>query len=463
MLDQSFSSGNFYKILTYENRRGMNLEKKYFENEVFKTYTLEVKRLNDLIRQRRKQTIEKDLFLRYKRFINHLKKKVKKEKEAKLLELLQVVSDKVLDPVFQLNISTGTSGGKTIYKIDDTPESYFTLKQLQLNFKKLYKVKQSNRFEIVNQLKNLLNDRFPKYIIKTDLKEFYETIPIDKLLQKIHEDNLLSPQSKKFLRQIIKKYKTLSGATKGIPRGIGISAYLSELYLRDLDRSIRNLPDLSYYQRYVDDMILIFTPQTSNAPSFDFLDRVEKLVIAKELELNKTGNKTQEIDLLQEVVGSATCQYHLEYLGYKYTFENRRQRKKIKDVIISFSDQKKDRYKTKIDLAFTAYHTQKHRSKSKAYRMLKSRIKFLTCNTRLTNNKQRILVGIFFSNSLLTNENDLADMDSHLQTKISAEISDTKQQSLLKQYSFTEGFGQKRFVPFTANRLQTIMKIWNTL
>jgi len=237
------------------------------------------------------------------------------------------------------------SRGKTIYKIDDTPESYFTLKQLQYNFRKLYKVKQSNRFEIVNQVRNLLDDRFPKYIIKTDLKGFYENIPIDILLQKIHEDNLLSPLSKRFLRQIIKKYKELSGSTKGIPRGIGVSAYLSELYLRALDRLIKNLPYITYYQRYVDDMILIFTPETSNVIPPDFLSDVENLVTNKGLELNKVGDKTQEINLLREVAPGVTCTYNLEYLGYKYTFEIKNKRKSISEIIVSFSDKKKNKYK----------------------------------------------------------------------------------------------------------------------
>lgn len=463
MLDQSFSSNNFYSILTYENRKGMNLEKQYFEDDIFKKYTLEVKRYNEAINKRRKETIEKEVFYRYKRFINYLKKNTKKEKEKKLLELLQKVSDNILKTDFKLNITTGTSRGKTIYKIDDTPENYFTLKQLQYNFRKLYKVKQSNRFEIVNQVKNLLNDRFPKYIIKTDLKSFYENIPIDTLLQKIHEDNLLSPLSKKFLRQIIKRYKELSGATKGIPRGIGVSAYLSELYLRDLDTSIRNLSYISYYQRYVDDMILIFTPETSNVIPSDFLSKVESLVVGKGLELNKTGDKTQEINLLQEVTGGTIKTYNLEYLGYKYTFEIRSKRKNISEIIVSFSDNKKSRYKTKIDFAFTAYSKLRIRDKNRAYRILKSRVKFLTCNTRLSNNKKRILIGIFFSNSLLNNENDLTEIDDYLAAKILAEVPDAKQQTILTKYTFIEGFKQKKFVPFTAYQLQSIMKIWNTL
>ena len=47
----------------------------------------------------------------------------------------------------------------------------------------------------------------------------------------------------------------------GVPRGIGISAYLSELFMRNVDNQIQELDDLIYYARYVDDIIAIFVPQ----------------------------------------------------------------------------------------------------------------------------------------------------------------------------------------------------------
>jgi len=106
---------------------------------------------------------------------------------------------------------------------------------------------------------------------------------------------------------------------------------------------------------------------------------------------------------------------------------------------------------------------RKKTSTNKAYRLLKSRVKFLTSNTRLSNNKKRILIGIYFSNPLVNNDNDLIEIDEHLTAKILAEVSDTKQQTILNNYTFIEGFKQKRFVPFTAYQLQNIMKIWNTL
>ena len=50
MFDQSFSAKNFYNILINENRRGNNLEKEFFRQEIFVTYTLEIKKLNSKLR-----------------------------------------------------------------------------------------------------------------------------------------------------------------------------------------------------------------------------------------------------------------------------------------------------------------------------------------------------------------------------------------------------------------------------
>jgi hypothetical protein len=84
------------------------------------------------------------------------------------------------------------STDKPVYKIEKKPEYFFALKQIQYNFRKLYKVKQANRFAIVSQIKGLLDDNFPKYVIRTDIQEFYESIPHDILLQKLNEENLLT-------------------------------------------------------------------------------------------------------------------------------------------------------------------------------------------------------------------------------------------------------------------------------
>ncbi len=181
MLDQSFSAHNFLRIAIDENRKGINLEKEFYKSEIYDKYTLVLKDINKSLRERKKTITNKELYNRYFRFLNYFKRKIKKEKEDKFLEILNIVCEKVNKKGFIIDIDKSPNL-PLIYTTPRNPENYFTLKQLQFNFRRLYSVKQSNRYEIVNQLKSLLDDKFPKHIVRTDIKGFYENIPTDKLI-----------------------------------------------------------------------------------------------------------------------------------------------------------------------------------------------------------------------------------------------------------------------------------------
>lgn len=191
------------------------------------------------------------------------------------------------------------------------------MKQVQANVARSFVVKQSNRFEIISQVKVLLNDDFPKYVLRTDVDNFYENILHERLLEKINENHILSPFSRKLLRQILCKYKELSGSDKGIPRGVGVSANLAELYMRDIDRAIMSLGGISYYARYVDDIIIIFTP-TLNDRDREYLKDVKGIVEDK-FKIKLNDSKTFTFDLRN---GKQQCE--LEYLGYKMFLEMER-------------------------------------------------------------------------------------------------------------------------------------------
>lgn len=158
----------------------------------------------------------------------------------------------------------------------------------------------------MSEIINILEDKSPKYVIRTDIKGFYESIPQKKLLDKLNNDYLLSARSKKFIQQILEEYNKLTGQSdsdtaKGVPRGIGVSAYLSELFMREVDNKIRELDDLVYYARYVDDIIAIFIPQSKNIKDFNkYKEGINKIIQDDEkLELN--SDKTNEYNLLEGI------------------------------------------------------------------------------------------------------------------------------------------------------------------
>lgn len=440
MLDQSFSAENFRRILDLENRKGVYLEGRFFSN--LNEITEQIKQCTkDIMTKRKNKATEDKLNELYKK-----RNELKTQKEEKLNLELEKVSEKVLASDFNIDMEQKTIlGKKPIYITKDTPEHFFTLKQVQANVSRLFGIKQSNRIEIVNQVKNLLNDEFPKYVLRTDIDDFYENIPQEKLLNKINGDNLLNPFSRNILRQILHKYKELSESDRGIPRGIGVSAYFAELYMRDIDKEIMAMDNVTYYARYVDDIIIIFIP-SSTSKDVDYLEELKMIIEKKYLKLN--DKKTDTFNLLNT---KQSCSF--EYLGYKFFFGNG-------DVKTRLSDKKTEKYKRRINLAFNHYLNFSRVNEKEARNILVKRIRFLTGNTRLRNNKENIMVGIYYSNSQLTEKNDFKELDKFLRTKIDKKIALPQLRERLKRYNFKDSFETRRFSPFKVHEFQEIMKIW---
>jgi len=444
MLNQSFSAENFRRILDLENRKGLYLEGRFFPhiNEI----TEKIKQCTKKIKDKRINgtRIDNEIEELYK-----LKKELRKEKEEKLNAELQKVSEKVVASNFRIELEKkDIKNKKSLYITKDSPEHYFTMKQIQRNVSRLFGVKQSNRYEIVSQVKNLLKDGFPKYVLKTDIDDFYESIPHERLLNKINDDNLLTPFSRKILRQIIRKYTRLSGSNKGIPRGICVSAYLAELFMRDVDNEIVSMGEISYYARYVDDIIIIFTSKL-NAHHIDYLEEI-KNIIEDKFYLKLNDQKTNTFDLL-DLKQRHSCT--MEYLGYKIIFGTG-------EIQTKLTDKKIKKYMHRIDLAFDNYLNLSKFDEKEARKLLVKRLRFLTGNTRLKNNKKNILVGIYYSNCQLTEKEDLIRLDDYLRTKIDSLIKIIKLQRRLRKYNFKNGFEAKRFSPFKTHEFQKIMKIW---
>ena len=95
-------------------------------------------------------------------------------------------------------------------------------------------------------------DRNFKYILKMDIKKYFDTIPHDILKQKfarlIHDPRFLD-----LLYEII----DVVPGNKGIPIGFYTSQWFANWYLQDLDHFIKEDLEAVYYIRYMDDMVII--------------------------------------------------------------------------------------------------------------------------------------------------------------------------------------------------------------
>ncbi len=438
MLDQSFSAENFRKIFDRENRKGANLEK--FFPEVSKI-TREIKNISYEIKKTQDKNEIKPL--------HEKKDKLKIEKEFFLMKELKGISSKVSEKKFSFEIKEKDIKGKLIYFISNSPCAYFAMKQLQRNFEKTYKIKQSNRDEIISQIKEILSDEFPKIALKTDIKSFYESIPQKTIIEKIDSDYLLSRKSIFLIKNIFFEYNKLSGNENkiGIPRGIGISAYLSEMYMRSIDRQIKSKEDVLYYSRYVDDILIVETSKPNCNEEEKIYEETKKIIEKCSLSMHELDDKKTKIMHFGKEKNNS-----FEYLGYQLSSSSGK-------ICIQLSSNKIEKYKKRIALSFNSYESYKNRNPKDSKSILLNRIRFLTGNTRLKNDKKHVLVGIYFSNKYVNKIKKIKSIDHFLKREIE-KIEDKKLKKKLNSLSFEKGFNNKIFYNFSLSDIQGITKVW---
>ena len=450
MLDQSFSAENFRKIFDIENRKGNYLEGEFFPEIESKSQEVQscIGKLRSLKTEKDNHTPEEYETARIS--LSDKLETLRKEREEMLHAKLEEVSSNVCANDFSFGIREVDIGRpKKVFVAERSAETHFALKQIQHNIRRLYKVKQANRHEIICQLRELLADAMPKYIVRTDISSFYESIPRDILLGKLRNDPLLTLQSKKIIRRILYEYSQITGRDAGLPRGIGISAYLAELYMRDIDSSIRNHPGVLYYARYVDDIVIIFCPPP-NVGTRIFRQLVGRSF--RRMGLKRNRAKTQILKV------ASKAPYLLTYLGYRFEVGPKAPNDPV-EVDLRMSVEKIARYKKRMDLTFDAYSKSATSSEPRARRLLERRVRFLTGNTRLVNNKKNVVSGIYFSNPLLNTVEDLDDLDAYLQTKI-ASLPPGRLKNRLASQSFKYGYQTKRYSKFSARNLFDIVEVW---
>ncbi|AEI38633.1 antiviral reverse transcriptase Drt3a [Zymomonas mobilis] len=452
MLDQTFSAHNLRKISEQEKRKGRIRDLIYFKEVKRKTEELKSAiQVTKDFRHRHRGKYSTDKQSEFN-IIKEIREEKRKERDDLLLKGLEDVSRVINRKNFEISF-TKKSGpnGKPVYVIDkNQPDQLYALKKLEANIAAIYKVRPQNRNQIMDQLIGILSSRFNYHVIRTDITSFFETIPHDRLLGKLKADQLLSQKSMRITEKILFLYADLALTPgKGLPRGLGISSYLSELYMRDFDQKIKSLPDTVFYARYVDDIVILFAP----LPGSDVSTKKEEIknhLLSFSLSMNL--KKTEESPLDDDGHPRSRSGWSFEYLGYKLDFGS--------DLSVTMSKKRLDRYKKRICVSFDRYQSQKTKNSKHAYRLLIKRVRFLTSNTQLTHNKSNAYVGIYFNNRHLNKYKDLKALDNFLGIKIQQILSPSLRRKL-NQYSFEAGFKEKNFRRFhKKDEFKEIVKAW---
>lgn len=447
MLDQSFSAENFETIFNIENRKGV-LDKDRL-SDAYKMCTDYIKELQG-----------KQILLRMKKRINWLDRekeeyeigeKLIKEQQKKKLQILKVdleqIAQKANSRNFRFCLNTHTENGKDVYTINEDNEAFYVMKCLQNNIRRTFKVQAANRHSIMSQIKSILSDNLPKYIIRTDVSSFFESIPHNRLLSRIDENTLLNVKSRCYIKAILKEYDRVKNGSLyqlglGVPRGVGISSYLSELYMTDVDRNIQQRPEVIYYARYVDDIFIVLSYLPLNVTIQDYYDDLSSLFTKNSLTLKSTNDtKCSLIDLYTSVPSNQNRKFELTYLGYHLYIE-----KNSNKIAVQYglSNKKKEKIKERIDKSFTRFSNESKYDIKRAKKEFVDSLKQITGNIKLSNSKKGIKAGIYYTNDLLDKIEELDLLTDYLHQK----------DIVLYCYLFKKEEEKDRYIELLHNRIK---------
>lgn len=226
----------------------------------------------------------------------------------------------------------------------------------------------------------------------------------------------------------------------GLPRGICVSATLSEKAGRAIDHHARNMDGVYFSARYVDDIITLSEAGKSTVVS----DQLESHLSSLGFSVNH--DKAVTVSLQAEPVFS--------YLGYEFEVRNRSRGRR--DVRVRISPSKLVKQKTRICRAFVQY------SRDGSFESLMARLRYLAGNQQISKTDNGLLMsGNAYNYREVTDPSCLDTLDSlvrslcigrgRLGRLVAPKLSRT-QVAALRRVSFRNAFEQRLQVRFTRSR-----------
>lgn len=353
--------------------------------------------------------------------------------------------------------------GKTVYRLDDLP-SRVVLRRINRNLRRSTQTKQTDRNTTIRRLSKLLSEGAKHRVYKFDVKSFYETVDIDEIWLSVDENTAIDRKTSVLLRSFIDLCR--DNDVTGVPRGLSISATLSELALRGFDQFCRDMEETYFYARYVDDIVLV---TNGNEDPEEFK---EKIAGQLPTSLRFHGEKSRVFDLQAFKKNDPPDTRAIDFLGYKLLFSqivagdgNRLYR----DVKIDISDRKANRIKTRLVKSTEEFlHTRDLDD-------FVDRVKMLTGNYNIHSYREnrRVNVGLYCNYRLVdpTTSSSLLGLDKFfrawvmghcgpMSARFSAALSKQERLMLLK-YSFQSSFSKRTFHHLSSDRIAVLKSCWS--
>lgn len=374
--------------------------------------------------------------------------------------------------------NTGAISFEPIYKSTVKQRQCFSVKNyshvlilraITLFLSRRFRINPRSRDSMVKEVIETLSDSTPMHIIRRDIQSFYETLPIDSVKEQVLYSTFVPIRIKEFIKVF---FNTFSSTSKGVPRGMGLSSIVSELAMRKTDRQIREINGVYKYFRYSDD-ILIF----STVPAEQIAEQLLE-VLPKGMQFNLS--KSSETATSEPKKGSAKT-ISVEYLGYKFSFLNHFGDSQPRKVLVSISERKLTKLKSKIICVFKSF------SKTKDFYLLRDRVAFLASNyfayrkgANTVRDSPYAKSGIYYNYHLCGEYqgekrfahdcSDLKAIDGFYNSLLRGSSSSFRSLFLgtlgaahlkvMREISFYKGYQEKMMVRFGSDRVSKIKSAW---
>jgi len=351
--------------------------------------------------------------------------------------------------------------GKTIYQLNGYPP-LLVARHIAANVRRITGVKQDNRQFIVECLRSLLQEGIPFRAYRLDIKNFYESVEGEQVINALRLNEGFSGQSAVALQSFFLELK--SQGVPGLPRGLGLSATLAEYFLGNFDETISNANEVWFYVRFVDDIFIITSGKEEKAQFEVGL----KGWLPDGLEFN--SEKREVMDFKPFRKPQSGVEHVFSYLGYKFEVSHAKREKGgsplRRNVAIDIAPNKVQKLKTRIVRALIAFKNDSD------YDLLRSRIRLLTSNFNFVDRQSGIrrVSGIYFNYPMtdLEHSSSLPDLDRFLRNSLMSPHPSNKwrpaitkaQRRELLNLTFVGGFRSKRFYSFDPSTLAKLVACW---
>ncbi|WP_339508442.1 antiviral reverse transcriptase Drt3a [Pseudomonas sp. RL_35y_Pfl2_P42] len=377
--------------------------------------------------------------------------------------------------VFHNAIADFPLNKKTVFTYtteDAKVASKLIIRNLELNAR----IKQPNRSEIISALLSSLQDGTPYRAHRYDIKSFYESINRAAVLTMLEDESLCSLKTLNLIRILFCALDVKNA--KGLPRGLDISAYLSEIYLRHFDAKLRRLEHVNFYARFVDDIIML----TSNDKEEETTNHV-KALLSDDLTLHNCGKRSdiqiRKSETINEEHKSKTRERFeiLDYLGYEFkifsTYISNNDFRAKRRVEVEISINKIKKIKSRLFSSLLSYCSSP--KKPSDFNLLQKRLKALTGNYEINASGTNVIIktGIYFNYHHRTPKHNcrLSELDrtfrralfsrTHpLFNRISASLLPHEKREL-SGFSFLKGYENITYYSFSYKELTKIRMHWN--